>query len=339
MKRNYWILITLFFLPLLSLQAQRRGWQPRENVPLDSIVLSDPFVLADDATHTYYMTGTGGMLWKSKDLATWSGPYRVVEIDSASWMGPRPAIWAAEIHKHQGKYYYFATFTNHAVKIDTVMGNVIERRACHVLVSDRAEGPYRPIPGGDATYLPADRPTLDATLWTEPDGTPYMVYCHEWLQNRNGTVECIRLKPDFSGTEGDARILFRASDSPWSRESTEEHVRKPNMVTDGPWVFRTKTGRLGMLWTSWIGKTYTQGVAYSQSGRLDGPWIQEQHPITPPNFGHGMMFRSFDGRLLLSIHSHSVNNRGQYIRHPRFFTLDDRGDKLKVGQQYRPRSK
>ena len=311
--KTMFILFTSLFCFLQSVSAQgRRQWLPRENVPLDSIIMSDPFVLADDATKTYYMTGTGGMLWKSKDLARWSGPYRVVEVDTTSWMGPRPMIWAAEIHKYQGKYYYFATFTNHAVKIDTVMGNVIERRACHVLVSDKAEGPYRPIPGGDATYLPADRPTLDASLWIEPDGKPYMIYCHEWLQNRNGTVECIPLKPDFSGTTGDAKILFRASDSPWSRESTdEEHVRRPNMVTDGPWLFRTKTGRLGMLWTSWIGKTYTQGVAYSQSGRLEGPWIQEQHPITPPNFGHGMMFRTFDGRLLMALNMDvSFNDAG-----------------------------
>lgn len=337
MNRRIFMLLAALTMLSVSAQAQRRGWKPRENMPLDSIVLSDPFVLADEATHTYYMTGTGGRLWKSKDLATWSGPYDVVEVDSTSWMGPRPAIWAAEIHKVGTRYYYFATFTNHSVKIDTVMGNVIERRACHVLVSDRAEGPYRPIEGGDATYLPADRPTLDATLWTEPDGTPYMVYCHEWLQNRNGTVECIRLKPDLRGTEGDARILFRAFDSPWSRDDAVHGERRPNMVTDGPWVFRTKTGRLGMLWTSWVGKTYTQGVAYSKSGKLEGPWVQEPHPITPPNYGHGMMFRTFDGRLLMSIHSHTVNSRGQYIRHPKFFTLDDKGDKLKVGTVYKPR--
>lgn len=334
MNTRIFCLVVLFCMMQMA-EAQRGRRQPHEGVPLDSIVMSDPFVLADESTHTYYMTGTGGMLWKSKDLARWDGPYNVVQVDTTSWMGRRPMIWAAEIHKHGGKYYYFATFTNRDVKIDTVENNVIERRACHVLVSDKATGPYVPIVGGDATYLPADRPTLDATLWEESDGTSYMLYCHEWLQNRNGTVERIRLKPDFSGTEGEAKILFRAFDSPWSRESTDHNDRRPNMVTDGPWVFRTKTGKLGMLWTSWIGKTYTQGVAYSESGTIDGPWVQELQPITPPNYGHGMLFRTFDGRLLMSIHSHSVNARGQYIRHPHFFTVDDRGDRLKVGMQYK----
>ena len=72
-------------------------------------------------------------------------------------------IWAAELHPYKGKYYYFATFTNQAVKIDTVQGNVIERRASHVLVSDNPDGPY--VPMKDSTYLPADKPTLDGTFW------------------------------------------------------------------------------------------------------------------------------------------------------------------------------
>ena len=44
----------------------------RTDIPLDSIRLSDPFIMADKATAMYYMTGTGGMLWKSKDLKRWT---------------------------------------------------------------------------------------------------------------------------------------------------------------------------------------------------------------------------------------------------------------------------
>ena len=134
----------------------------RKNVPLDSIRLSDPAILADQKTKMYYMTGTGGMMWRSADLKFWEGPYRVTEFEADSWMGPRPMIWAAELHQTgDGWYYYFATFTNQAVKIDTVRGNVIERRASQVLRSDNPMGPYKAF--GDATYLPANRPTLDGT--------------------------------------------------------------------------------------------------------------------------------------------------------------------------------
>ncbi len=317
----------------LSLPAQEKvEGLFRTGIPLDSIRLSDPCILADSATRTYYMTGTGGLLWKSPDLKLWEGPYRVAMTDPDSWMGPRPEIWAAELHSYRGKYYYFATFTNNAIRIDSVGGNIIPRRACHVLVSDRPDGPYRPM--NTPTYLPADKPTLDGTFWTDSDGKPYMVYCHEWLQNNNGTVEKIALKPDLSGTEGESKLLFRASDSPWSREVVDGKLG-PNRVTDGPWLFRTGTGRLGMLWTSWIHKDYVQGVAYSESGTSDGPWVQEEQPVTPPNFGHGMLFRTLDGRWLMSVHSH-LDVNGHYVRIPHLFEVDLSGDRLEVGAPYKP---
>lgn len=206
--------------------AGKKQEEASKLVPLDSIRLSDPCILADKATRTYYMTGTGGMLWKSKDLKFWEGPKKVTETDSDSWMGPNPMIWAAELHQYNGKYYYFATFTNRDVIIGEVKGNKIERRASHVLVSDKAEGPYRPM--ADATYLPASCPTLD------------------------------------------------------------------------------------------------------------GPWIQENEPITPPNFGHNMLFQTFDGQWLMSLHSHCVNKKGEYIRVPHLFKVNLDGDKLVVGEEYKP---
>ena len=315
-------------LALCSGMCQSRA---KNHVPLDSIVLSDPCILPDRATMTYYMTGTGGKLWKSKDLRYWDGPYTVAETDPASWMGPKPMIWAAELHPYKDKYYYFATFTNPEVKIGTFRGNEIERRAYHVLVSDKAEGPYRPME--DKTYLPAEKPTLDGTLWVDTDGKPYMVYCYEWLQTWDGTIEKIELKPDLSGSMGEGQLLFRASDSPWSREVIDGDT-VASKVTDGPYLFRTQTGRLGMIWTSWIYDVYTQGVAYSESGTLDGPWVQEEQPITPPNFGHGMLFRTFDGQLLMSVHSHKDIN-SHFHRVPHLFKVDDSGDKIVVEEEYR----
>lgn len=322
------LIIALNITPVL---AQHSKPEFKENIPLDSIRLSDPCILADKKTSTYYMTGSGGLLWKSKDLRKWTGPYKVTKTDPNSWMGPNPMIWAAELHYYKGKYYYFATFTNRNVKIDTVKGNVIDRRACHVLVSDKPDGPY--VPMKDSIYLPPDKPTLDGTFWIDKDGKPYMVYCYEWLQNRNGTIEKIELKSDLSGTIGEGQVLFRASDSPWSKERDEKGNIVPNKVTDGPWLFRTQTGKLGMLWSSWVFSDYTQGVAYSESGTLDGPWVQEEEPITPPNYGHGMLFRTFEGKLLMSVHSHK-NVNGRYIRIPHLFEVDDSGDKIVLGKPY-----
>ena len=199
--------------------------------------------------------------------------------------------------------------------------------------SNNPDGPF--VPMKDSIYLPPHQPTLDGTLWIDKDGKPYMVYCYEWLQNWNGTIEKIELKPDLSGSIGESKLLFRASDAPWSREKDENGKDKPNKVTDGPYLFNTATGRLGMIWTSWIHDVYTQGVAYSQSGTLDGPWIHEKDPITPLNFGHGMLFRDLKGKLLMSIHSHREVN-GRYQRIPHLFEVDLSGDKLVVGKIYKP---
>ena len=131
MKRT--IIFNLLVISFLLCASAQRSMRVRKDVPLDSIRLSDPAILADKQTNMYYMTGTGGMMWRSADLKLWEGPIRVTEFEADSWMGPRPMIWAAELHQiGDGWYYYFATFTNQAVKIDTVRGNVIESRASQV---------------------------------------------------------------------------------------------------------------------------------------------------------------------------------------------------------------
>ena len=303
---------------------------------LEDIQLSDPFIMADEATGKYYMTGTGGSLWISDDLKTWDGPLTVAQTSPRSWMGQRPMIWAAELHKYNGKYYYFATFTNQAVSFtDPDNGSKQPRRACHILVSDRPEGPYTPVPMSDPTYLPENNVTLDASLWVE-NGQPYLMFCHEWVQTQNGTVEAIPLKPGFTGTVAEGRkLLFRAFDSPWSREKGDDGKIGPNKVTDGPYVFKTKTGRLGMIWTSWVYSDYTQGVAYSTSGKIEGPWIQQEEPITPPNYGHGMIFTTLDGRRILCCHSHESVN-GRTVRRPVLFNFDDTTDNAKINGIYLP---
>src|SRR5690242_21703446 len=101
MKKLHYILIACILYSASSTAQNRRFNEPRTNVPLDSIVLSDPFILADKKTNMYYMTGTDGLLWKSRDMRLWEGPFRVTQTDSTSWMGPRPQIWAAEIHPYK----------------------------------------------------------------------------------------------------------------------------------------------------------------------------------------------------------------------------------------------
>lgn len=73
-------------------------------------------------------------------------------------------------------------------------------------------------------------------------------------------------------------------------------------------------------------------VMKSETLCVQGGWelkSSELQPITPPNFEHGMLFRDFDGQLLMSVHSHKSVN-GRYVRIPHLFKVDLSGDKLVV---------
>lgn len=296
----------------------------------DDIGLSDPFIMSDPVSHTYYMTGTAGDIFRSKDLEVWFKVPWALNTAGISWVGrnhisPSPGqIWAPELYYRDGEYYNVVTFTNPDAKTE---GTDHTRRSIHILKSQKPEGPYSKIEGGDDVYLPASKMAIDGTIWEE-DGKLYLVYCYEWVQAGDGAIEYVELKPDLTGTVGEARTICHASDGRAWNDSP---------VTDGPFVFRTKTGRLGMIWTSWRQGVYVQSVSYSDNGKLNGNWSHTSMPVTPDNHGHGMLFRSFDGQLLMSIHSNrNIDLENQHFeRHPALFVVDDSGDELQVVMQYR----
>ncbi|HET7536907.1 MAG TPA: family 43 glycosylhydrolase [Candidatus Didemnitutus sp.] len=274
-------------------------------VKITDLRARDGCVWADPATQTYYLYFSSGqrglnrraavVAYTSKDLETWTGPTVVFETP-AGWWADR-GIWAPEMHAYQGKYYLFLTFdSNHAFPEQWRDWLPRVKRGSQVLVADSPMGPFRPF--ANAPTLPEDMMTLDGTLWVE-DGVPYMVFCHEWVQIKDGTVDMIRLKDDLSATVGEPKRLFDGSDAAWSLKSETYGCH----VTDGPWLYRTQGGKLLLLWSSG-GKTgYTTGVAVSDSGKLAGPWRQHTDALFTADGGHPMLFRRFDGQLMLALHS------------------------------------
>jgi hypothetical protein len=89
------------------------------------------------------------------------------------------------------------------------------------------------------------------------------------------------------------------------------------MVTDGPFLHRTTTGTLILIWSSYDGSGYCLGQAISESGMIAGPWRHLPEPLIGggEDGGHGMLFRRFDGQLMLAIHTPNVtpNERATFI--------------------------
>jgi hypothetical protein len=70
-----------------------------------------------------------------------------------------------------------------------------------------------------------------------------------------------------------------------------------------------------MLWSSIGAKGYAMGWATSLSGSIEGPWVQADTPFFPDDGGHGMVFRTFEGRPMLVLHqpNDSPNERAVMI--------------------------
>ena len=83
-----------------------------------------------------------------------------------------------------------------------------------------------------------------------------------------------------------------------------------------------------MIWASFGEGGYTEGVAFSESGKLAGPWIQQTEPLYTNDGGHGMLFKTFDGRLMMVLHS--PNNRES---RPHIFEMEDKGDALSIKKE------
>lgn len=84
-----------------------------------------------------------------------------------------------------------------------------------------------------------------------------------------------------------------------------------------------------MIWSSFGAQRYAVGMACSLSGKIAGPWKQMDELLFAANGGHGMIFKTFDDRLMLVLHQ---PNSGEKER-AHFFELEDTGDRLRLRQE------
>lgn len=288
--------------------------------------MHDPFIVAHEPTQTYHLytsasprdTGErrfGVKAYKSQDLLDWQGPHVVFEIPDGVWANPMDGAWAPEVHEYEGRFYLFVTLHND----DAVFAEPPEVwRPNHLrgtVVAVAPEGPFELLKE-EGPHPPREFMTLDGSLYVDPDGQPWMIYCHEWIQKIDGTIEAIRLTDDLAGTVGEPIHLFKGSDAP--------NTSQLSYVTDGNQLYRTQTGELLTLWSSYESGSYVATVARSESGRLEGPWVQLD-PLVKEDGGHGMLFETFEGTLMMVLHR-LVGARAR----AKLFDMEDTGDNLRV---------
>ena len=206
----------------------------------EQINIRDPFILYENGI--YYLYGTraknfgcsvGGVdVYCSEDMVNWNEPIEC--FNSEQYGLNRKVNWAPEVHKYQGKYYMFATFTQE---------NGL--RGTYSLCADSPMGPF--VPHSKGALTPKDWECLDGTLYLDELGLPYLVFCHEHTQITDGTICYARLNDTLDSLDGEVVTLFHASSC-----ELVDPVQGDHYVTDGPFLYRSKTGELFMIWSSFI---------------------------------------------------------------------------------------
>lgn len=283
------IVITLLNVCAISAFAQE------EKYPLktEEIHVRDPFILEHNGK--YYMYGTAGFngyaCCVSEDLKNWSSP-KIIFTPYDGFDG-KDHYWAPECHEYNGKFYLFATYRSG----DT------DKRGTAVFVSDTPDGTFKLHSDGHVT--PKHRDCIDGTLYIDENGDPWMFYVNEWTSEPDGIggMAVVRLNDDLSNTVGEAKVIFKGSDTTWAS----------GKITDGPFIYKTSEGRLLMLWSNGTKSGYGVGVAYSDNGKPDGEWnhypvaLYKKDAFHNLDGGHPMIIEK-DGQLLMVIHSPNYSN-------------------------------
>lgn len=257
---------------------------------LSEIHIRDPFIYYED--DKYYLYGsrgneawglcTGLDVYVSSDLEEWSLPKEVFHRPGGFWADRH--FWAPEVYKYNGSYYMFVSF-----KSET------RCRGTQILKAASPMGPFEEYSDGPVT--PAEWECLDGTLYIDRGGHPYMVFCHEWVQTDDGEICAVRLSKDLKQSEGSPVVLFKGSEPAWTLKNEKTYI------TDGPFLYRTRTGKLLMLWSGRGRNGYVEAVSYSDNGEITGKWLHCDRPLFEDDGGHGMLFHEKSGRLYLALHS------------------------------------
>jgi hypothetical protein len=322
----------LLALPLLAQQAAG------PSLKLPDIPARDAGILADADSRTYHLYVSADpsraapdsgdvMVYRSRDLLHWEGPSSAFRVPDESWGNPKQGARNPSVYAYRGRYYLLATLFH----IDKIIARppdswrVNTMQGTQIFVSDSPEGPFAPLPNSAGKpHTPPDFVALGGTLYVEGD-LAYLVYVHDWTQIVDATVEAVRLKADLSVPAEDAIHLFKASDAPWLPLQTAAAKEPRYYVAGGPFLHRTKSGSLLLIWSSLKNGKSAIIVARSVTGKLRGPW-QQTGTLLADGSVPGTIFQTFDGRLLMIVHQPA----GDGTDRARLVELADSGDTLRL---------
>lgn len=271
---------------------------PVKTVDGKFIHMGDPYMY--EYHGTYYLTGTadipdgeGFPCYVSKDMVTWT--YKGVLYRKSNDHIGSSEFWAPEVKFYRGKFYM--TYSCYVTKQKMAL-------TC-LAVSDSPVGPFKDLytPWFDMGYS-----AIDADIFIDTDGTPYVYYSRNEAVNHIGigTLYVVRLKKDLSGLDGNAIYVSGAS-QPWEKVNWIK-----NRCNEGPFVFK-RNGTYYMTYSANDTGFGNYGIGVSIADNPLGPWIKyADNPLMTTNLhkgisspGHNSIVKAPDGSLYIVYHRHA----------------------------------
>jgi GH43 family beta-xylosidase len=231
--------------------------------PLPVSNIGDPFILPNEGKYYLYATGSpaGFYEWSSTDLKTFAGKKKALQ--RVTWA--TGDYWAPEVYAYKGKY----------VMVFSARRASDSSLRVGIAFADKPQGPYKD-PLGAPLFDPGYA-AIDASLFIDSDGTPYLYYVRDCSENTVGPyheshIYAARLAPDLLSLTGDP-VLLTSPDQAWELYSGDYRWN------EGPVVLRHED-KYYLFYSAnyFASKEYGVGVAVSDSPL--GPYVKaETNPL------------------------------------------------------------
>lgn len=263
--KKLFCLFSLILVVLASCSEEKTTLtSPLKTSDGDILRVADPCVSIYDSS--YYLsasTATGLESWKSDDLQTWEkvGPIVIFPEDDPL----KSCIWASEVHNFGGKYYLtYSGLNPETSTLDTNLG-----------VGETPFGPFTLI-ASPLIHLEGKN-AIDANIFVDDDGSAYLYFSENGSSSEYaayGALRQARLKPDFSGIEGE--IMPVNEEYPdWELLSVPRGVR----CNEGATVFK-HDGIYYMTYSANETHMGDYGVGVQTAPTPLGPWTKaDYNPI------------------------------------------------------------
>ena len=262
--------------------------------------IGDPFILQDHGYHLFATGEAAGFLtWRSEDLSHFERSRALKKVNWAS-----KDYWAPEVYAWQGKYVMLFT-ARWQEKASLRIG---------IASSDAPEGPYEdPL---DAPLFDFGYAAIDATLFTDEAGTPYLIYSKDCSENifqgrHESHLYGVQMTNDLLHTVGQP-VLLTQPDQPWETLSGDYRWN------EGPSVIR-HDGKYYLFYSAnyYASREYAVGVAVADAPlgpyrkQENNPvlrWVGSEENVLVSGPGHNSFFTVGD-ELFSAYHTHTFPDR------------------------------